>query len=245
MPRMRIAVLSLLASLALIACGTGGPSVHPSLVQERVGSYANPMRIAVPNGNTAESCPDPSIIRGQNAGDTDWYLYCTSEMFTDHSRLHYLSISKSTDLVNWTYVGDVFASKPRWVAGVGGLALDFAPDSASLLGRRGHGQPPLCPSDRRRAPGKREELSSLGARQAYRKPTYELGIDRRSGLLAVSRDRAGSRLPWRHAAPRPEQSGGVLPPARSPVGARATVRGWWAVVRRPLLCTAGSARGRN
>src|SRR6185437_9464798 len=54
----------------------------------------------------------------------------------------------------------------------------------------------------RRAPGKREELSSLGARQAYRKPTYELGIDRRSGLLAVSRDRAGSRLPWRHAAPR-------------------------------------------
>jgi len=122
---MRIAVLSLLASLALIACGTGGPSVHPSLVQERVGSYANPMRIAVPNGNTAESCPDPSIIRGQNAGDTNWYLYCTSEMFTDHSRLHYMSISKSTDLVNWTYVGDVFASKPRWVAGDGYL---WAPD---------------------------------------------------------------------------------------------------------------------
>jgi len=125
MPGMRIALLSLLASLALISCGTGGPSVHPSLVQERVGSYANPMRIATPNGNTAESCPDPSIIRGQNAGDTNWYLYCTSEMFTDHSRLHYMSISKSTDLVNWTYVGDVFASKPRWVAGDGYL---WAPD---------------------------------------------------------------------------------------------------------------------
>jgi arabinan endo-1,5-alpha-L-arabinosidase len=89
------------------------PSFPP---EERAGLYANPIRITVPNGSLAESCPDPSIIREQGVDDNNWYLYCTSEMFTDRSRLHYMSISKSTDLVNWTYVGDVFAGKPRWAA---------------------------------------------------------------------------------------------------------------------------------
>jgi len=43
-----------------------------------------------------------------------------------------MSISKSTDLVNWTYVGDVFASKPRWVAGDGYL---WAPDIQYFNGK--------------------------------------------------------------------------------------------------------------
>jgi len=129
---MRIFAISLLASLASLSCGTGRTSIHPSLVEERAGSYANPMRITVPSGNLAESCPDPSIIRGQSAGDNNWYLYCTSEFFTDHSRLHYMSISKSTDLVNWTYVSDVFAGKPSWVASDGYL---WAPDIEYFNGK--------------------------------------------------------------------------------------------------------------
>jgi arabinan endo-1,5-alpha-L-arabinosidase len=127
-----VAFISLLLCLTLIGCGAGGTSVHPSLAQERAGSYVNPTRIAVPGGSLAESCPDPSIIRGQSQGDENWYLYCTSEMFTDHARLHYLAISKSPDLVNWTYVGDVFAGKPRWVASDGYL---WAPDIEYFNGK--------------------------------------------------------------------------------------------------------------
>jgi arabinan endo-1,5-alpha-L-arabinosidase len=53
-------------------------------------------------------------------------------MFTDHARVHFLSIAKSTDLVNWTYVGDVFPAKPRWVANDGYL---WAPDIEYFNGK--------------------------------------------------------------------------------------------------------------
>ncbi len=72
-----------------------------------------------------ESCPDPSIIRSQQPGDSNWYMYCTNEIFRDNSPLHLIPISKSQDLVSWTYVGDVFAQMPSWVAPDGGL---WAPD---------------------------------------------------------------------------------------------------------------------
>jgi arabinan endo-1,5-alpha-L-arabinosidase len=129
---MRTVAIALLIGLTLISCGTGGTSIRPSLLQERAGTYANPMRITVADGSLAESCPDPSIIRGQSAGDNNWYLYCTSEMFTDHSRLHYMAMSKSADLVNWTYVGDVFAGRPSWVATDGYL---WAPDIEYFNGK--------------------------------------------------------------------------------------------------------------
>ncbi len=72
-----------------------------------------------------ESCPDPSIIHGQQPGDANWYMYCTNEIFHDNSPLHLIPISKSQDLVNWTWSGDVFAQMPSWVASDGGL---WAPD---------------------------------------------------------------------------------------------------------------------
>lgn len=72
-----------------------------------------------------ESCPDPSIIRSQQPGDSNWYMYCTNDIFHDNLPLHLIPISKSKDLVNWTYVGDVFAHTPSWVASDGGL---WAPD---------------------------------------------------------------------------------------------------------------------
>lgn len=89
------------------------------------GTYSNPLQIAVGDGTVMESCPDPSIIRGQQPGDSNWYMYCTNEIFHDNAPLHFIPISKSQDLVNWTYVGDVFAQMPSWVAPDGGL---WAPD---------------------------------------------------------------------------------------------------------------------
>ena len=89
------------------------------------GTYSNPLQIALPDGTAMESCPDPSIIRGQQPGDSNWYMYCTNEIFHDNSPLHLIPISKSQDLVNWTWIGDVFAQMPSWVASDGGL---WAPD---------------------------------------------------------------------------------------------------------------------
>jgi len=129
---VRIVFILLGLSLVTVGCGGGAPSLKSSLAEERVGYYTNPLPIATANGATAESCPDPSIIRGQKPGDDNWYLYCTSEMFTDHSPLHYMAISKSPDLVNWTYVGDVFTRKPSWVASNGYL---WAPDIEFFNGK--------------------------------------------------------------------------------------------------------------
>lgn len=126
------AIATLLLAAVLTGCGSGRTTIHSSLAQERAGSYQNPLRIETPNGVQLESCPDPSIIHGQQAGDNNFYLYCTSEMFTDHSRVHWMAISKSQDLVNWTYVGDVFAHKPSFVASDGYL---WAPDIEFFNGK--------------------------------------------------------------------------------------------------------------
>ena len=72
-----------------------------------------------------QSCPDPSIIQSQSKGDSGWYLYCTAEQFSDGGPLHLISISRSDDLVNWTYVGDVFNTLPAGAATNSGL---WAPD---------------------------------------------------------------------------------------------------------------------
>jgi arabinan endo-1,5-alpha-L-arabinosidase len=126
----------------LLGCGGGGSSVKsattlltaaPDLASiptpagpvTSAKNYTNPLQIALPDGSSMESCPDPSIIHGQTAGDSFWYMYCTNEIFHDNLPLHLLPISRSRDLVNWTYVGDVFQQTPPWVASGGGL---WAPD---------------------------------------------------------------------------------------------------------------------
>ncbi len=127
-----VPIPALLITAFLVSCGTGGTTIHSSLAQERAGSYQNPLRIATSDGVQLESCPDPSIIRGQTPGDSYFYLYCTAEMFTDYGRLHWMAISKSQDLVNWNYVGDVFAHKPSFVASDGYL---WAPDIEFFNGK--------------------------------------------------------------------------------------------------------------
>ncbi|HVH86928.1 MAG TPA: family 43 glycosylhydrolase [Terriglobales bacterium] len=95
-------------------------------------SYTNPLQIALADGTSIESCPDPSIIHGQQPGDTFWYIYCTNEIFHDGSPLHLIPISKSQDLVHWTYSGDVFQQMPSWVAADGGV---WAPDIQYFNGK--------------------------------------------------------------------------------------------------------------
>ena len=74
-------------------------------------------------GSPIQNGPDPSIIavRGSD-GVTHWYMYCTSGPISETDRnttgvlgTHLMPYYQSTDLINWSYVGDVFSRKPKWV----------------------------------------------------------------------------------------------------------------------------------
>lgn len=100
--------------------------------QPNSGTYTNPLHIQIPGDGLVESCADPSIIHGQTPGDNYWYIYCTTDPLNDQDRngsgdfnFHLIPMLKSLDLVNWTYVGDAFATKPAWVRSDAGL---WAPD---------------------------------------------------------------------------------------------------------------------
>ncbi len=56
---------------------------------------------------------DPSIIRAE---DGWFYAYGTEDDWGDGRGSRLMPILRSIDLVNWTYVGDVFNSKPDWKA---------------------------------------------------------------------------------------------------------------------------------
>ena len=95
-------------------------------------TYTNPLHIAPTAAGPVESCPDPAVIRGQQPGDTFWYLYCTTNPLNDTDRTangrlngHFMPMLRSYDLIHWTYVGDVFSARPSWLAGFSGL---WAPD---------------------------------------------------------------------------------------------------------------------
>jgi arabinan endo-1,5-alpha-L-arabinosidase len=104
--------------------GSGQSEVAPD--------YQNPLDLRMPDGDEVVSCADPAVIRGQAAGDANWYLYCTTDPMTETERdasgslvFHLIPTFTSTDLIQWTYSGDVFAERPAWVAPTAGL---WAPD---------------------------------------------------------------------------------------------------------------------
>src|SRR5215213_9917490 len=100
--------------------------------------YTNPLPIQIPNDGLVESCADPSIIRGQTQGDSNWYMYCTTDPLNDNDKtgdnfnFHLIPILRSSDLVHWTYQGDAFSAKPAWVASDAGL---WAPEIKFLNGQ--------------------------------------------------------------------------------------------------------------
>ena len=88
-------------------------------------SYTNPLTVQIPGDGLVESCADPSILRGQTPGDSYWYMYCTTDPLNDSDKtagiFHLIPILRSSDLVNWTYMGDAFSTRPGWVADDAGL----------------------------------------------------------------------------------------------------------------------------
>jgi arabinan endo-1,5-alpha-L-arabinosidase len=128
----RAAVTSVLAALglALLAVPVSAAPVA-SAARPVTTSYRNPLAPHIPQDGTVDSCADPTVIRGQNGetrgGKQVWYMYCTTDPLNDtdvdakgEPVFHRIPTMKSTDLVNWTYVGDAFpldgGDIPDWIA---------------------------------------------------------------------------------------------------------------------------------
>jgi arabinan endo-1,5-alpha-L-arabinosidase len=132
-------LMALGIAATLASCG-GAPSPprEPLPPLADVTTYSNPLPITISWGGLVEDCPDPTIIHGQQAGDNNWYMYCTTNPLNDADRangnynFHLIKIAKSQDLANWTYVGDVFGQRPAWVAATAGL---WAPDAKYFNGK--------------------------------------------------------------------------------------------------------------
>ncbi|MEJ7653633.1 MAG: family 43 glycosylhydrolase, partial [Chloroflexia bacterium] len=79
--------------------------------------------IRIPGTNkVAESFADPSIIK---AKDGFYYSYATSDPLYDGDRVRIIPTARSNDLVNWTYVGDAFTTRPAYARPDAGI---WAPD---------------------------------------------------------------------------------------------------------------------
>lgn len=98
------------------------------------GTYTNPLPVVIPGDGMVESCADPSIIYSQTAGDNYWYMYCTTDPLNDEDQtggnfnFHLIPMLRSTDLVNWEYMGDAFTTRPDWLDPTSGMwapEIDF------------------------------------------------------------------------------------------------------------------------
>jgi arabinan endo-1,5-alpha-L-arabinosidase len=112
-----------LLSLLLAAVGlTAVSPATPVAAAPRAATYTNPV-----TAGAVDTFPDPTTIK---AKDGKWYAYgTTNPIFNSKGETgeHILPIVSSTDLVHWTYVGDVFAvnAKPSWWPAA---ARQWAPD---------------------------------------------------------------------------------------------------------------------
>ncbi|MGC4938529.1 family 43 glycosylhydrolase [Kribbella sp. DT2] len=103
------------AALTLLA-GLLAPAPTPAAADpgDQPGTYQNHIM-----DNLADAYSDPSIIRGK---DGYWYAYATQTSMRKDNQggpwesQYFMPITKSKDLVNWTYVGEVFGpdNYPTW-----------------------------------------------------------------------------------------------------------------------------------
>jgi len=131
-------ILTILFLISSTAFAAGSNVKIAGKTNTAKATYTNPLPIQIPNDGMVESCADPTITRGQTSGDNNWYMYCTTDPLNDEDRtgsdfnFHLIPMLSSSDLVNWTYMGDAFSERPAWVASSAGL---WAPEIQFLNGQ--------------------------------------------------------------------------------------------------------------
>jgi arabinan endo-1,5-alpha-L-arabinosidase len=129
MPRFwAVAGRPLTLALTLALAALASPAATPSTVDAASANYRNPLNVTIPDGGSVDSCADPTVIRGQTAGDNYWYMYCTTDPLNGDDRsaggdfnFRLIPMLRSSDLVTWTYMGDAFSARPEWVADDAGM----------------------------------------------------------------------------------------------------------------------------
>jgi arabinan endo-1,5-alpha-L-arabinosidase len=114
------------AAALLVTLWLAGVALGPSAARAAPGTYTNPV-----SRDFADTFADPSVIR---AKDGYWYAYGTTDPLREgEGTRHIIPTARSTDLVNWTYVGDAFidSTLPSWAAPDAAL---WAPDIRYLDG---------------------------------------------------------------------------------------------------------------
>jgi arabinan endo-1,5-alpha-L-arabinosidase len=116
------------AAVLLLALGLSGLAVPAAAEAPTPRTFSNPV-----SRGFADTFADPAVIR---AKDGYWYAYGTTDPLREgEGTRHIIPTARSTDLVNWTYVGDAFteATLPSWADAAAGAAL-WAPDIRYLDG---------------------------------------------------------------------------------------------------------------
>jgi len=116
----------LVATLVAVVL-TSLPAAPPA-TEASSQNYLNPLTVRIPGNGLVETCADPTLIRGQQSGDTRWYMYCTMDPLNEadrdeagNLRFRMIPMLSSTDLVNWTYEGDAFTERPTYATANSGL----------------------------------------------------------------------------------------------------------------------------
>lgn len=105
---------TVVASLTVVLPSSQAAAAPPTRSDAPAGTYTNPL--------IDENAPDPTVIRAQ---DGYYYLYATSTYLRGDPEAHTMPIFRSTDMVDWSYVGDVFDAAPEWISSdVGAWAPD-------------------------------------------------------------------------------------------------------------------------
>ena len=116
------------AAVLLLALCLTGLVLAPAAGAQGSGTYTNPV-----SRDFADTFADPAVIK---AKDGYWYAYGTTDPLREgEGTRHIIPTARSTDLVDWTYVGDAFTEDtlPSWADAAAGAAL-WAPDIRYLDG---------------------------------------------------------------------------------------------------------------
>lgn len=122
------------AAIAASVIALGVPA-HASVASARPSAppppahattYTNPV-----SQGFADTFADPTIVRGQ---DGYWYAYATADPLKSGGQRELIPTARSTDLVNWSFVGDALneASRPAYITAD---STYYAPDVRYLDGR--------------------------------------------------------------------------------------------------------------
>lgn len=119
------------AVAAAVLIGGGLPAVAaPAQVEAASGTYTNPVSAGV-----VDSFPDPAIIRGK---DGAWYAYGTQNPIYNsagEAGERVLPIMRSTDMVTWEHVSDVYPVGEPKPSYWGGNTRAWAPDIRYIDGQ--------------------------------------------------------------------------------------------------------------